>query len=245
MIAAALPENEEERVDALKTYDILDSLPEKDYDDITKLASEICQTPISLISLIDDKRQWFKSNHGLIVHETPKEFAFCSHALLTPDKILIVPDSRADVRFRDNPLVTGEPHVIFYAGVPLVNADGFPLGSLCVIDNEEKKLTEQQVIALKALAKQVVNMLELRKKNKALQTLKKFLEEQNNELRVWADTIKKIEPQLNKLSENITQIKSQNTTSFNKQTNDLINASAEIIFNVTTNLERAKNLNNH
>ncbi|KAA9356184.1 GAF domain-containing sensor histidine kinase [Larkinella humicola] len=156
------------RINALKAYHILDSLPDSDYDAITDLASQICQTPISLISLIDDKRQWFKSNHGLDVRETPRELAFCTHALQNPLETFIVTDSRKDDRFAGNPLVTGEPHVIFYAGVPLVESNGFALGSLCVIDHEPKVLDEHQLSALKILAKQVVNLLELRKANHEL-----------------------------------------------------------------------------
>src|SRR5687768_8051418 len=113
--------NENARLEALAEYNILDSLPEKDYDDITRLASEICQTPISLVSLIDAKRQWFKSSHGMEASETSREFAFCGHAILHPEEIFIVPDSREDKRFAENPFVTGDPNVIFYAGVPLVN----------------------------------------------------------------------------------------------------------------------------
>ncbi|GAB3702497.1 hypothetical protein GCM10027592_31980 [Spirosoma flavus] len=180
-IPPSYPE-ESNRLVALRSYDILDSLPEQDYDDLTMLASEICQTPISLISLIDDKRQWFKSNRGLDIRETPREFAFCTHGILNPYEILIVPDSREDERFTGNPLVEGEPHVIFYAGVPLVNEDGYPLGSLCVIDNEPKELTQRQLALLKILGRQVVHLLELRRKNKALEVLKKVLEVRNAEL---------------------------------------------------------------
>jgi len=180
-LASSLP-NELERLQALKSYDILDSLPEEDYDDITRLAAEICGTPISLISLLDDSRQWFKSSVGVEVRETPKEFAFCSHTILTPDRPCIVPDSRKDARFALNPLVTGDPHVVFYAGFPLVDPGGFALGSLCVIDSEEKNLTDHQVEALTILAKQVVRLMDLKKKNKALQTLKNMLEERNAEL---------------------------------------------------------------
>ena len=189
MTIAALTDKETERIASLKTYDILDSLPEKDYDDITQLASEICGTSVSLISLIDDKRQWFKSAHGIDVKETPRDFAFCTHAILNPHEVFVVPDSRKDIRFADNPLVKEDPHVIFYAGVPLVNKDGFPLGSLCVIDNAAKELNESQLKALKSLAKQVVTLLELRKANKTLQTFGSFLEERNTELEVMAQTI--------------------------------------------------------
>ena len=191
MKIAGLPDNEQDRLEALRSYDILDSLPEKEYNDITLLASEICNTPISLISFIDDKRQWFKSNRGLDVQETPKDFAFCSHAILNPSEVLIVPDSRKDERFAGNPLVEGDPYVIFYASVPLVNKDGFPLGSLCVIDNNSRTLTDTQLNALKILSEQVVNILELRRANKTLTTLKKFIEERNMELQKVADMINK------------------------------------------------------
>ncbi|SFE73378.1 PAS domain-containing protein [Spirosoma endophyticum] len=163
----SLPE-ENNRLDALDSYDILDTLPEQEYDELTQLASQICQTPIALISLVDDKRQWFKSNHGLTVRETPRAYSFCAHAIINPSETLIVPDSREDSRFAQNPLVTGDPYVIFYAGVPLVDENGFALGSLCVIDNTPKQLSQAQLSALKILAKQVVNLLTLRKQNKAL-----------------------------------------------------------------------------
>lgn len=182
MIIPPLHPEENNRVNALKSYDILDSLSEQDYDDITSLASEICQTPISLISLIDDERQWFKSNHGLAIRQTPREYAFCTHAILNPYETLVVPDSREDQRFAGNPLVTGDPHVIFYAGVPLVNPEGYPLGSLCVIDHEAKQLNQSQLSALTILSKQVVNLLELRKSNKALATVKHIMEQRNTEL---------------------------------------------------------------
>lgn len=162
------PSAENSRVDALKSYAILDSLPEQDYDAITQLASEICQTPISLISLVDDKRQWFKSNHGLPIQETPRELAFCAHAIINPTETMVVTDSRDDERFAHNPLVTGDPNIVFYAGVPLVDSDGFALGSLCVIDHTTRQLSPAQLSALKTLARQVVHMLELRKTNAAL-----------------------------------------------------------------------------
>lgn len=177
-----LPNNENARLDALKSYDILDSMPEQDYDDLTSLASEICQTPISLISLIDDQRQWFKSVKGIDIYATPLEHAICSHSILNPNEVFMVDDLREDTRFARNPFVTGGPMIVFYAGVPLVNEDGYPLGSLCVIDTVAKTLSETQVKSLKILAKQVVNLLELRRKNKSLETLKRLLEERNEEL---------------------------------------------------------------
>ncbi|GAB3956409.1 hypothetical protein GCM10028805_46170 [Spirosoma harenae] len=182
MLFPPTPPEEEKRLNALKSYDILDSLPERDYNQLTFLASEICQTPISLISLIDDKRQWFKSNYGLEERETAREFSFCAHGILNPNEPLIVPDSRKDFRFAGNPYVTGDPHVIFYAGVPLVTEDGYALGSLCVLDHTPKQLTEKQLASLKILANQVINLMELRKVNRELASLKSQLEQRNEEL---------------------------------------------------------------
>jgi len=186
MITPKIPEDELNRLDALKEYSILDTMPEKEYDDITYLASQICKTPISLISLIDDKRQWFKSHSGLIATETPRDWAFCAHAINDKNNVLIVPDTEKDARFHDNPLVINEPHVIFYAGVPLVNQDGFPLGTLCVIDNQPNSLDEFQLNALKALANQVMSLFDLRKKSVELRTKINEMEAQNQALEKFA-----------------------------------------------------------
>ncbi|NJB70513.1 signal transduction histidine kinase [Saonia flava] len=177
--------NETGRLEELNSYSILDTLPEEDYDNLTEIAAEICGTPISLVSLLDDKRQWFKSHHGLNAESTPKEYAFCAHAI-HEDEIFIIQDSRTDNRFHDNPLVTGEPKVIFYAGVPLVTEQGLPLGTLCVIDHTPKLLSKSQIGSLKALAKQVMNLLELRKSNALLETSMASLKEKNEELEQFA-----------------------------------------------------------
>ena len=165
MIKPKMPANEQQRISALNEYLLLDTLPEKDFDDITKLASQICNTPISLISLVDKNRQWFKSHHGLSAPEMSREYSFCAHAINNPEEIFIVPDSTEDERFADNPLVTGDPHVIFYAGVPLTTDAGYALGSICIIDNKPRTLTCEQLESLKALSNQVMRLLELRKKN--------------------------------------------------------------------------------
>jgi signal transduction histidine kinase len=178
MIKAKIHEREKERLALLQSYSILDTLPEKDYDNLTKLAAEICQTPISLITLLDDKRQWFKSHYGLEVSETPIEDAFCAHAITGNDPIFITKDAREDNRFHKNPLVTGEPNIVFYAGIPLKNANGLSLGTLCVIDDKPRTLTESQKESLNVLSEQVINLLELRKNKleleRAHKKLKKF-----------------------------------------------------------------------
>ncbi|MGB5370345.1 MAG: ATP-binding protein [Flavobacteriaceae bacterium] len=168
MISPKNHDKETERLAALDSFSILDTLPEEDYDNLTALAAEICGTPISLVSLLDKDRQWFKSHHGLDVSETPKEYAFCAHAINAEEDIFVVQDSRNDERFRDNPLVIGEPRVIFYAGIPLCDANGLPLGTLCVIDHEPRSLSQRQRNSLRSLAKQVMNILQLRRKNELL-----------------------------------------------------------------------------
>ena len=184
-----IPDNEDSRLKELESYSILDTLSEEDYDDITSLASEICGTPISLISLVDENRQWFKSHHGLNSCETPRDYSFCAHAINAPDDVFIIEDSTKDPRFEDNPLVTDEPYVIFYAGVPLVTKNGFPLGTLCVIDNKPNVVSDGQVKSLRVLAKQVIKLLELRKNEQLLENALKNLQEQNNELNDYAHII--------------------------------------------------------
>ena len=159
---AAMPANEAARIEALLNYRILDTLPEDSYDDITLLASEICNTPMAAVSLIDSSRQWFKSKVGLTIPETARDNAFCAHAILQPD-IMIVNNTEADERFVNNPFVTGEPRIRFYAGAPLVTPRGEALGTLCVIDQTTRTLTETQVNSLRALSRQVMAQLELRR----------------------------------------------------------------------------------
>jgi len=162
MPAAPKPENEAERLDALWSYDLLDTKQEPAFDAISALAADICDIPIALVSLVDANRQWFKASCGLPgVSSTPRDLAFCAHAILQSD-ILVVPDATKDARFADNPLVTGELGIRFYAGVPLITADGMPLGTLCVIDQRPKTLDKQQLGRLRLLGDTLVGLIEAR-----------------------------------------------------------------------------------
>lgn len=159
---AVLPIDEQARLQALHSYKILDTDPEKGFDDLTILASHICETPVALISLIDADRQWFKSKVGISVSETPREVAFCNLAIQQPD-LFVVPDATKDPRFSSNPFVVSDPKIRFYAGAPFTSSDGHPLGTLCVVDVVPRELTEKQQNALLALSRQVQAQFELRK----------------------------------------------------------------------------------
>jgi GAF domain-containing protein len=159
---APLPSDEPARLAALRDYDVLDSPPEKAFDDLTQLASYICQAPVALMTLLDADRQWFKSRIGFEQPETSRDVAFCSHAILQDD-LFVVPDAQADPRFADNPLVTQQPHVRFYAGAPLATPSGHAIGTLCVLDEKPRSLTPEQQNALRTLSRQAVSQLELRR----------------------------------------------------------------------------------
>ncbi|TCC98168.1 GAF domain-containing sensor histidine kinase [Pedobacter psychroterrae] len=161
--------DESARVAALHSYHMFDTEEEKDFDVLTALASAICQIPIVLITFIDETRQTFKSHHGTDFRENLRELSFCTHTIASSEEIMIVPDARQDARFVDNPMVTGPTKVVFYAGVSLINEDGFALGTLCVIDQKTHSLSDDQVHALKTLAKQVVDKIELRRKVRQLE----------------------------------------------------------------------------
>ncbi|MCW7505847.1 hybrid sensor histidine kinase/response regulator [Leptospira sp. 1 VSF14] len=178
MQIAPLPKNEAARLSALKGLEILDTPEEEMFDEITKLASMICNAPISLVSLIDETRQWFKSHHGLKARETPRSLAFCSHAILG-DEMFVIPNAKRDNRFKNNPLVNGDPNVIFYAGIPLALDDQIKLGTLCVIDNKPRELNEEQLQMLRLLGKQTVRLLQMRKDRDKLEIEKRSAERAN------------------------------------------------------------------
>lgn len=180
---AAIPANERERLKTLRHYKILDTPPEMTYDDLTLLASEICGTPIAAVSLIDEDRQWFKSKLGLDVSETPRDVAFCAHAILNGKESLIVEDATKDERFSDSTLVTGSPGVRFYAGTPLVMSDGNAVGTLCVVDRVPRKITEGQRRALEVLGREVVAQMELRRSHHVLESTVLTLARTESELR--------------------------------------------------------------
>jgi diguanylate cyclase (GGDEF)-like protein len=165
MPAAPPPGNELERLAALESYEVLDSACEASFDNIVRLAARLTGSPIALVSLVDADRQWFKARFGLDenVSETHRDLAFCAHAILDPSQPLIVPDATKDARFSDNALVTGAPDIRFYAGVPLVNPDGFALGTLCVIDRQPKEFAAEDLDTLSGLAQAVMTTLELRR----------------------------------------------------------------------------------
>ncbi len=183
--------NEQKRLEALYSYDVLDTDTEKDFDDLTALAAIICDTPISLISFVDKDRQWFKSHHGLDARQTDRCHSFCSHAIQNPEQLMQIEDAQNDIRFQDNPLVTGNPDIRFYAGMPLLDKDGYALGSLCVIDQKPKLLSEAQQKALQIVANQVIDKLLLRKNNKNLILANKNLVESNKKLETAEESLKK------------------------------------------------------
>ena len=195
MGAPILSKDDAARVSALQKYAILDSEPEQAFDDLTLLASYVCKTPIALISLIDEDRQWFKSRVGISATETSRDIAFCSTAIQQQD-VLVVPDTLQDERFRTNPLVVSEPNIRFYAGAPLINEDGYALGTLCVVDRTPRNLAPEQEAALKALSRLVLMQLEFRRNlillKEALNDRTREEHERERELKKVQDTLTRV-----------------------------------------------------
>lgn len=179
-----LPKNENQRLKELNSYNILGEAEQDDFDFLTRMAAEICGAKISLISLVTEDKQWFLSHHGLETRETSKDYSFCAHAINTAHEPFIVEDARKDERFHDNPLVTGEPNVIFYAGIPLVNENSAALGSLCIIDESPRSISESQLESLRLLADQALKLLENRRKTRQLEEKSKELEKKEELLEV-------------------------------------------------------------
>ncbi|SDR83650.1 GAF domain-containing sensor histidine kinase [Gramella sp. MAR_2010_147] len=189
MISPAIPINEAQRLESLRELEIIDSLPEDAYDSITQLASYICKTPIAVINIIDSDHNWFKSKFGTELGGSSREDSFCGHTILEPETFLEIPNASKDERFKDNPFVTSEARINYYAGISLLDHKGFPMGTLCVYDSKEHHLDKNQKIALKALGKQVEMLFESRRKNKALENLKLELDENNRILKEFASTV--------------------------------------------------------
>jgi signal transduction histidine kinase len=195
MKSAPLHPQEDKRLEALDTLEILDTTPETGFDDLTRLAAHLCGTPIALVSLVDHYRQWFKSRVGLEAPETPRDFAFCAHAILG-ERLFVVEDAHNDERFHDNPLVTGGPRVRFYAGIPIKSASGLNMGTLCVIDHQPRHLTPEQQDALAVLGRQVEAQLLLRLRVREL-------ERREAELRSQRDTLASVQRQKDGLMQRV------------------------------------------
>ena len=188
MTAPDLPADEPARQAALERYEILDTLPERAYDDITALMAEVCDVPVSLVGLVDRDRNWLKSHHGVPMRESPRAISFCGHAILSERELLCVEDAREDPRFADNPLVA-EHGVVSYAGAPLVDADGFALGTLCVFDVRPRSFTEGQRAALASMSRQVMYLLERHLRERRLESARAELAARNEELRHFAGAV--------------------------------------------------------
>jgi len=191
-MTATMPSTEAARLAALNRYAILDTEPEQSFDDLVVLASFVCRTPIATLSLVDDHRQWFKSKVGVEIRETPRDISFCAHAI-QQEELFIVPDALADPRFKDNPLVLGDPHIRFYAGAPLIDEDGYALGTLCVMDRQPRELDDTQKEALLSLRRLALSQIELRRN---IQLLKEALSDRTREEHAREQELKQLQEKL-------------------------------------------------
>jgi two-component system cell cycle sensor histidine kinase/response regulator CckA len=198
LMTAPVKNHEIKRLKVLWQYDVLDTIPEEVFDDLTELAARICEAPIALISLVDEDRQWFKSKVGITVKETTRDISFCAHAI-KQEELFIIPDATKDVRFANNPLVTSDPKIRFYAGAPLITPDGHALGTLCVIDKVPRELRIEQQQALRMLARHVMTQLELRRHAKDLADAHRAREVTKEELEKVQAENAKLKRELEKL----------------------------------------------
>jgi len=181
MMTPPIPSNEPKRLKVLWQYEVLDTVPEEVFDDLTELAARICEAPIAMISLVDENRQWFKSKIGITLGETSRDISFCAYAITQPG-LFIVPDAAQDRRFANHPFVISEPNIRFYAGAPLITPDGHALGTLCVLDKVPRELTHDQRQALRILAHHVVSQLELRRHSRQLRSFRRQAERLQRDL---------------------------------------------------------------
>jgi len=233
-----IPENENERLEALHSYHLLNEIEQKEFNDIVNLAAQICQTPISLITLIDSSVQWHKARFGLEVKNMKREISFCGHAINQPDEIFIVKDATKDVRFSDNPLVTGDPNIAFYAGIPLVTQEGFPLGALCVIDRKSRELTEFQINALQTLSRQVIRLFELLKTVKELDKKEAEFEIHNHKM---GEVCHDIKSHLRKMELSAEVLKRKHHNKLDKESLGLLN---DIQQEASESIKKINNKNN-
>ena len=226
MISAPLPANEALRLAELQRYDILDTQAEQAYDDLLMIAAGICGTSMGSVSLVDSDRQWFKTQLGLPVAQTSRDVAFCAHAILEPKKVMVVPDALQDQRFHDNPLVTGEPNIRFYAGAPLVGSGGEAVGTLCVMDSAPRQLSPSQIDAMARLSRQVVALLELRLAYKELALHLSEREWYERQLDQYQQTLLQENAELNRQSQTDALTGLPNRRAFNAAMESAINDAA-------------------
>jgi GAF domain-containing protein len=207
-MATKVSNSEKKRLKILWQYEVLDTVPEEVFDDLTELAARICEAPIALISLVDENRQWFKSRIGVNLNETPREISFCTHAI-RHEGLFIVPDASKDPRFVRNPLVTSGPKIRFYAGAPLITPDGHAIGTLCVIDKVPRKLGSEQQKALRVLARHVMTQLELRRQTRELAATRKSSSDE-------CDELAEARTEITKLRRELAVVRSQQTVAARK-----------------------------
>lgn len=237
MIPPKKPANESARLRAVKSYGLLDTLPEEDFDNLTSMVADYCEAPVSLVTLLDEERNFLISHHGIPFNESPRDISFCGHAIVDQNEIFIVTDARKDVRFKDNPLVINK-EIVFYAGVPLIDLDGFALGTLCVFDTKPRTLSENQKTMLFTLAKQIINLFTLHKKNEQLKISQKSLEVSNKRLKEFAGVVTHdLKSPLANITSLSRMLKEEYSKAFDEQALEYLNYIEESSENLATYVE--------